>query len=481
MNTRLPADSNASAEPDQKPRSVVDKALGLFSDVHGGEAPRALAMMLSLFSLMLAYYMLKTTREDLVLASGHAEWKSYAAGLQAVLLIGFVIVYGIITKHVGRRGLIIGLIGFWLVCLEFFAFCVGFGWKGIGIAFYVWVGIFSLSVLAQFWSFANDVYKEGEGKRLFPIIAFGATIGSPIGSKLGSLLLKHGHSPALLMHIAAVLLFLHGVSALLLVRNENRANPNAQKPLEGTADGFRLIWKSTYLKAITLLIVLLNTVNSLGEYILSETVVEHAKKAAEAAHKTDPAALKAFIGQYSGAFYGDFFTWVNIIAAVVQLFLVSRLVKYLGMRAVILFFPVVAIGVYGGMAIGVGFIATRWLKTVDNATDYSVQNTANALIWLPTTREEKYRAKQAVDTFFVRFGDVVAAGFVAGAVFIKLAPRFVALVNVGLGGAWLAVAFWVAAQNAKLSKERGVKIGDDGKPVIEDDKKKDDAPRESAA
>jgi len=112
--------------------------------------------------------------------------------------------------------------------------------------------------------------------------------------------------------------------------------------------------------------------------------------------------------------------------------------------------------VYGAVGLGAGFVALRWLKTADNATDYSIQNTANALIWLPTTREEKYRAKQAVDTLFVRLGDVVAAGFVAGSVLLHLSPRMVGFVNVALAAGWLAVAFWVSSQNERLSRERGV-------------------------
>jgi ATP:ADP antiporter, AAA family len=54
----------------------------------------------------------------------------------------------------------------------------------------------------------------------------------------------------------------------------------------------------------------------------------------------------------------------------------------------------------------------RWIKTAENATDYSIMNTARQLLWLPTSTDEKYKAKQAIDGFFVRSGDVLSAAIV---------------------------------------------------------------------
>ena len=67
---------------------------------------------------------------------------------------------------------------------------------------------------------------------------------------------------------------------------------------------------------------------------------------------------------------------------------------------------------YNGFTPAQRSAALRWLKTAENSTDYSVMNTAKQMLWLPTTAEEKYKAKQAIDTFFVRAGDLLAAGIV---------------------------------------------------------------------
>ena len=90
---------------------------------------------------------------------------------------------------------------------------------------------------------------------------------------------------------------------------------------------------------------------------------------------------------YTGAFSGDYQFWVNIAAFILQAFVASRLVKYKGVRGVLLALPLIALGGYAIIAAGVGFSFVRWIKTAENATDYSLMNTARQMLWLPTTRE----------------------------------------------------------------------------------------------
>ena len=100
---------------------------------------------------------------------------------------------------------------------------------------------------------------------------------------------------------------------------------------------------------------------------------------------------------------------MNVLAVLLQAFVASRLVKRFGLSGVLFALPVIALGAYGFVAAGATIAIVRLAKTAENSTDYSVMNTAKQLLWLPTTREEKYKAKQAVDSFFVRLGDLAAA------------------------------------------------------------------------
>lgn len=134
------------------------------------------------------------------------------------------------------------------------------------------------------------------------------------------------------------------------------------------------------------------------------------------------------------------------MAVLLQAFVVSRLTKYLGMAGVLFALPVVALEAYGFVAFGAGLALIRVAKTSENATDYSVMNTARQMLWLPTSRAEKYKAKQAADTFIVRLGDVFAAAFVwLGTHVLVLSRRGFAVTNLVLIAAWLALA-WLLLQ-----------------------------------
>ena len=87
----------------------------------------------------------------------------------------------------------------------------------------------------------------------------------------------------------------------------------------------------------------------------------------------------------------------------------------------------------------------------ENATDYSVMNTGRQMLWLPTRREEKYKAKQAIDTFFVRAGDVLSAVLVFGITAMAIPAVRMALVNIVLIAVWLAVIAGLLRRHRSLT------------------------------
>ncbi len=136
-----------------------------------------------------------------------------------------------------------------------------------------------------------------------------------------------------------------------------------------------------------------------------------------------------------------------------QAFVASRLVKRFGLAGVLFALPVIALGAYGVVAVGATMSIVRWAKTAENSTDYSVMNTAKQLLWLPTNREEKYKAKQAVDSFFVRLGDLAAAFVVfAGTTWVTLDASGFAIVNLCFVAAWLLLAVALVRRNRRLTE-----------------------------
>lgn len=170
------------AQNEGSSRSLIDKALRLFGDVRGGEGATVALMGVNIFVVLVAYYVIKTVREPLILTTGGAELKAYAAAVQAVVLMVAVPVYSYFESNTNTPKLIFGVTIFFVLCIEAFFVAYRAEVPMLGFAFFVWVGIFNVAIIAQFWSFGNDIYALSTGERLFPLIAVGATVGAPVGA-----------------------------------------------------------------------------------------------------------------------------------------------------------------------------------------------------------------------------------------------------------------------------------------------------------
>jgi len=452
--------------PSPAPRGPLDRVLGIFAEVRGGEGFTAILLMLNIFLLLAAYSMLKTIREPLILTvPGGAEVKSYAAAAIAGLFVILVPLYSALASRVSRVKLINSVTVFFVACLIAF-FVLHRSGLAIGVAFFIWVGIFNLMVIAQLWAFANDLYTVDQGKRLFAIVGFGASLGAIAGSFLtGQLVKLYGPYPFMLG--AGVLLLLCMVLTNVVNVREKHARAGASRAPEGTVakagapgaagdpadepvkgrSGFALVFSDRYLLLIGLLMLVYNFVNTNGEYILGKLVLG-SYTAAHGAAALEGMDAKKVIGE----FYGNFQTMVNVLSALVQAFFVSRILKYFGVRIALLVLPVVALVGYSAMAFVPLLAFIRGAKLAENSLDYSLQNTTRNALYLPTSREAKYKAKQANDTFFVRFGDVLSAGLVfAGTTWLGFAPRQFALVNVALIAVWLALAVAIGRVFKRIS------------------------------
>src|SRR5690349_10604109 len=249
----------------EKPKSFLDKLLGLAADVRGGEGFGALLMLITLFVILSAYYALKVAREGLILGDDiyvpfigdlpGNEVKIGATGAMAMLMLVVVPAYGQLASRVDRKRLL--NISYFLVVafLALFFLLDRVGYE-IGLGYFIWLGIVSMFLIAQFWSYANDIYTEDQGKRLFAIIAIGGTAGAFVGP-----LFKQFFSTVTLLILAGGLLAL--VIVLLgIVDARARADKSghAAPPPLGKAGGFSLVLRDRYLFLIGVMLVLANFV-----------------------------------------------------------------------------------------------------------------------------------------------------------------------------------------------------------------------------
>ena len=403
-----------------------------------------MVMTLTVFLLLTAYYLLKTAREPLILLNGGAEVKSYAAAGQAVLLLGFVQLYGSVARRVGRIRLLLSVYLFFAVNLLLFAVLTRAG-VAVAIPFYLWVGVYNYTSIAQFWGYASDVYSPEQGKRLFAVIGVGSSLGAVVGAHLAKLVAPLG--PQAMMLGAAILLGV--ICGLLLWVNARVVAPVAAQSKQEDAQplshesAFSLLAHDKYLILIALLTLLINWCNSTGEYILDRTLL------AAVAGKYQHAEAMVFVSQFKA----EYFEWVNILGVLLQLFAVSRILDKLGVRAALFFLPVVAFGGYLLMLVAPVLSLIRLAKVAENSLDYSVQNTARQALYLVATRVEKYVGKIAVDSFFVRFGDVLSAAVVYVGAQLALPLPVFAAINLVLIGFWVFVVVLVGREHRRRAEE----------------------------
>jgi len=422
-------------------RGPLERVLSIFADTHAGEGMSALLLTFSVFFLLVSYYLIKTAREPLILASG-AEIKSYASVGQTLLLLPTTYFYGILSHAVGRIKLIT-IVTLIFVSNLFLFFALNLLGVPTGLAFYLWAGVFNMLSVAQFWSFAADVYTEEQGKRLFAILGIGSTVGAVAGSGVAALLVRPVGVYGMMIAAAFFLLVSLGLTVVVHRREAKRAAgirdgatedgkraESAEKPL-GAKGGLSLILADRYLLLIAVLAFTLNCVKTNGEYILDRSLLEHVKTLLPG-----HADAHAFSQAYIGEFKAQYFLYVNAATVVLQLFVVSRLIKYLGVRFALFVSPVLLfIGYSGSVLVPVlGLIYA--VKIAENTLDYSLGNTSRQALWLLTARDEKYKAKSVIDATIVRAGDAFAAGLTFVGVTLHFATVHFIIANVVLVVAW---------------------------------------------
>ncbi len=284
------------------------------------------------------------------------------------------------------------------------------------------------------------------------IVGFGASLGAVVGSILAERLIEPvGVNNLMLLGAGLIIAQLVLTNSIDRVERHRRqpaaaATPQKTPASAASTNGFAMVLRTRYLLLIALMLMTLNWVNTTGEYILGSIVKETATgmvAAGQAGSLTE--------AQLIGDFYARYFTLVNGLGLFLQLFVVSRIVKYLGVPWAVMIHPAIAFTAYNILVFVPTLSAVLGAKVAENSTDYSLNNTVRNMLFLPCTYEQKFSAKQAIDSFFVRMGDVLSAGLVfIGTTVVALSPQGFAMVNAVLVVVWLILAWRVGRYYHKV-------------------------------
>ncbi len=428
--------------------SPTERFLGLFARVEPGEGRAVLALALQAFTLMLAYYLVRPVREALILTEGTAELRSYAIGVQAVLLIFILPAYDQLVRRIASNRVFQFVMAFF--ALNLFAFFVA-GHAGLhfGFAFFVWASLFAVMAVTQFWAFATDLLDVGSGTRLFGIIAVGVAAGAWAGANLATAGFATLGAYGLMLAAAGVLCVSIGLSEY--ARRLARTHEAPAAPAPGAAScaanagmhrwlgGIAVVGRSRYLAGIALLVVLVNWITSTGDFVLSNWLEE----VAAARDPLDP-------GAYIGQFMGRYCSTITLLGFLVQLLLVSRIIQGAGIARALLVTPIAILAGFCLVGFIPAFAILQSALVVQRSLDYSLLNTTRCALLLPASRTEKYQAKTAIDTLFYRLGDLLSTAgvFVGLRLFDHPRQQFVWLIVI-LGGAMTAVAWMIGREYAR--------------------------------
>jgi AAA family ATP:ADP antiporter len=434
----------------QQDLSAIDRLLSAFTRVRAGEGRSVALFFVIGFDFMFCQWVLKPVREAMLGEAAGPTIGTYATAVQAALLMALIPAYSVLFKRQDKTRLVQIINLFMVACLLLFIFV---GERGLakGFAFYVWVGLFSAFMIAQFWAFAADKFNVKSGQRLFAVLAAGVSLGAWIGSVTQSYLIERLGMDGVLVVVAAILAL-----PVLLMGPAARSIPEGSRALPSRDDGtkstnflggFSLIARDAYLQLIAAYVVLQNFIDTTGDYIIRVWIFRRADELVTAGECADK-------GVCIGALYGDFYGWVNLITLLSALFLVSRLInnRHVGMRRAVMIVPPIMVLGYAIIAFVPVFTVIRLVKIVEKSANYSLNNTVRAALFLPTSEAAKYEGRTTIDTFFWRFGDLLTAGVVfLGVDLLGWEVRHMALLNMLVAGALLWLAFLIGRHYSELA------------------------------
>jgi AAA family ATP:ADP antiporter len=428
-------------------------------DARPGEGAALVWSCAYYFFVLCAYYVLRPIRDEMGAAGGVDNLAWLFTGTLAAMLLVQPFYGGLVARLPRRRFVPLTYRFFILNLVAFFvllkvADAAQNVW--IGRAFFIWTSVFNLFVVSVFWSFMADIFRPGQGTRLFGIVAVGGTVGAVLGSTITTALAKPLGSVNLLL-VSALILELAARASNAL--DEREPALRAADTSAGTAavdrgsnadtvigggvlDGVKHVLTSPYLIGIAVL-MLCFTIASTFLYFQQVDIVARA-------FEGDRDARTRTFGLIDLA--------VNILTLITQLFVTGRVVKWLGVGVTLAFLPLVTLIGFAVLGVSPVLPVLIVFLVIRRAGNFAIQRPAREALYTVLPRSDKYKAKNFNDTFVYRLGDQLGAWSYTWMGVFGLGLSALAFSMVPLSAAWLALALWLG----RAYRGRAVALRDAG-------------------
>jgi AAA family ATP:ADP antiporter len=410
--------------------------------IRPGEGGAALWSFAYFFCVLSSYYVLRPVREEMGVATGVERLPWLFTGT-FLAMVAAVPIFGALAARFPRRTLLPLVYAFFIACiLGLFVLLRGGGapaWAPA--AFFIWLSVFNLFVVSVFWSFMADVWREEQARRLFGLIAAGGSAGALVGPAVTAFLAPR-IGPVNLLPVAAAML----AGALVCVARLRPGAPAAgagprasgpeadEAPVGGGAlGGLTRVLRSAYLSGIALFVAL-GTLFATFVYFQQAQIMRAAF--------ADPGRRTAAFAQMDLA--------VNALTIGAQLFATGALATRFGLARVLPALPVLTLVGFTALALaGAGSVLIAF-QVLRRAAQYGITGPAREMLFTVLPREDKYKAKNVIDTVVSRGGDALSGWAYAGLTALGLGMAGVSLVALPLAALWIALAVFLGRREERL-------------------------------
>ena len=447
----------SSALPSRLER-LLHNALQRFLDVQAHEVRAIFWSFSYFFALLCSYYIVRPMRDEMGIAGGveNLQWLfsgTFVAMLAAVPLFGWV------SSRFPRRRFLPWLYIFFIInLLVFFVLFrsdVTHAW--VARAFFIWVSIFNLFVVSVFWSFMADLFNNEQAKRLFGFIAAGGTVGALVGPVLTTALAIPLGPTNLLLLSACFLLWAVFCVNRLTGSGTVRPGPGAvhttvpadvEQAMGGSVfAGIQLVLRSPYLLGICVLMLLFTTLATFLYFQQAQIIRDHF---------TDPAARTAVFAAMDLA--------VNTLTIVIQVFVTGRLVKWLGLAVTLALIPLLLAAGFALLGCAPVLAVLVVVQVIRRAGNYAIMRPAREMLYVVLGREEKYKAKNFIDTAVYRAGDAMSAWVYAGLRAMGFSLGSIAWLAVPVAGLWAWLAYTLGKRQGVIAASAQAKPSSEASP-----------------
>jgi len=429
--------------------TCIHKIINRVVFVKREELPALFWSFLYFFCVLAAYYILRPVRDEIGVLSG-AHKLPWLFSAVFVTMLAVIPIFGWVAGHFPIRRLLPTVYGFFVANLLgfFVALQSGFGLQAIGPIFFVWLSVFNLFVVSVFWSFMADVFPTDAARRLFGCISAGGSLGAITGPLITAMAVKGvGVQGLLLVSVIFLLAAVGCIVALLKWYHAHHGIDLGTKHLSSTKDpdaappslwiGVIRIIRSPYLRGIALYLMCYSV---LSTFLYSQQIILIPQIMPSSEDR-----MQLFASVDLG---------INVLAFTLQLFATGWLLTRFGVVIMLAVMPMVSLIGFGVFGLATVLPVLIGFGVLRRAGEFSITKPTRESLFTVVPREEKYQAKNVIDTVVHRGADATGTGIVSVLHIWGMGLSHMAFAAMPIALLWLATGFWVGRRHEQIRRNQ---------------------------